>query len=282
MMRGLDHLVLPVTSLDIARQRYESLGFSVNKDGIHPFGTSNCCVFIENGVYLEPLAIHDEALAAHHATQNSFVKLDANFRSLVGNDGLAALSLQTNDSGADKENFTPPYETGAGDFEFSRKAIHPDGSEDILNVALTFCMNPSIPAFGLFTCEWRGDPAVIAKIKTAPKHPNTVVATIGVDLVSNDIENTLSYLNHGFGGKFESVGPERYALTTPNSYITLQQGDKPLHASSVTFSATSLQTVANCLEKAGIAYDSKEGTISVAPAQGQGVTMKFTEKTKLA
>ncbi|MEP6444347.1 MAG: VOC family protein, partial [Hyphomicrobiales bacterium] len=63
MIRGLDHLVLPVSSLDIARQRYEALGFSVNKDGIHPFGTSNCCVFIENGVYLEPVAVYDEALA---------------------------------------------------------------------------------------------------------------------------------------------------------------------------------------------------------------------------
>ena len=282
MVRGLDHLVLPVTSLDIARQRLEALGFTVNKDGIHPFGTSNCCVFIENGVYLEPLAIHDEALAAQYATQNSFVKLDANFRSIIGNDGLAALSLQTNDSSADKKNFTPPYQTGAGDFEFSRKAIHPDGSEDTLNVALTFCMNPSFPAFGLFTCEWRGDAAVIAKIKTAPAHANTVVGTIGVDLVSNEIENALAYLNHAFGAEFESTGKDRYALTTPNSRITLQQGDKPLHASSVTFSANSLDAVAHCLEKAAISFDSDGEMIEVAPAQGQGVTMKFTEKTKLS
>ena len=282
MVRGLDHLVLPASSLTIARQRLEALGFTVNKDGIHPFGTSNCCVFIENGVYLEPLAVHDEALVAEHAKKNSFVMLDANFRANIGNDGLAALSLQTNDSQGDRENFTPPYEIGAGHFEFSRKAIHPDGSEDTLSVALTFCMNPSTPNFCLFTCEWRGDPAVVAKIKTAPAHANTVIGTIGVDLVSNDIEDTLAYLNHGFGAKFESVGKDRHALTTPNGRITLQQGDKPLQASSVTFSATSLQAAANCLEKAGIAYDSKEGTISVAPAQGQGVTMKFTEKTKLS
>ncbi|MEP3233348.1 MAG: VOC family protein [Hyphomicrobiales bacterium] len=282
MIRGLDHLVLPVSSLDIARQRYEALGFSVNKDGIHPFGTSNCCVFIENGVYLEPVAVYDEALAAQYAKQNSFVMLDAKFREIVGNDGLAALSLQTNDSEEDRKSFTPPYEVGAGNFEFSRKAIHPDGSEDTLNVALTFCMNPSSPAFGLFTCEWRGDPAVVAKIKTAPAHPNTVLATIGVDLVSNDIPNALAYLNHAFGAKFESIGNDRYALTTPNSLITLHKGDKPLQASSVTFSATSVQAVADCLEKAGIAFDSEEGTIVVAPAQGQGVTMKFTEKTTLA
>ena len=282
MVRGLDHLVLPVPSLAIARQRLEALGFSVNKDGIHPFGTSNCCVFIENGVYLEPLAIHDEALAAQHAKKNSFVMLDAQFRANIGNDGLAALSLQTNDSQADRKHFAPPYEIGAGHFDFSRKAIHPDGSEDILSVSLTFCMNPKSPNFGLFTCDWRGEPAVVAKIKTAPAHANTVVGTIGVDLVSNDIKNALAYLNHGFGAEFESAGNDGYALTTPNSHITLQQGDAPLHASSVTFSATSLQAVANCLEKAGIAYDSEEGTISVAPAPGQGVTMKFTEKTKLS
>lgn len=282
MVRGLDHLVLPVTSLALARQRLEALGFSVNKDGIHPFGTSNCCVFVENGVYLEPLAIHDEALAAEHAKKNSFVMLDAQFRTNIGNDGLAALSLQTNDSQADREHFTPPYEIGAGHFDFSRKAIHPDGSEDILSVSLTFCMNPSFPNFGLFTCDWRGDPTVVAKIKTAPAHANTVVGTIGVDLVSNEIENALAYLNHGFGAEFESTGKDRYTLTMPNNHITLQKGDEPLHASSVTFSANSLDAVANCLEKAAISFDSDGEMIEVAPAQGQGVIMKFTEKTKLS
>lgn len=282
MVRGVDHLVLPVPSLEIARQRYEALGFKVNKDGIHPFGTSNCCVFIENGVYLEPLAVHDEAVVAEKITQNSFVLLDTKFRSEIGNDGLSALALQTDDAELDKKQFAGPYESGPSPLKFSRKAIHPDGSEDILSVDGAFCLNPSSPALSLFTCEWQGDPSIISKIKKAPIHENSVVATIGVDLVTNDIENALAYLNHGFGAKFESTGSNNYALSTPNSHITLQLGDKPLHASNITFCTTSLQAVINCLENAAIAFDSDGSEIVVAPALGQGVTMKFTEKTKLA
>ncbi|TIT26271.1 MAG: VOC family protein, partial [Mesorhizobium sp.] len=44
---SLDHLVLPTASLDVARARLVSLGFVVAPTGIHPFGTENCCVFLE-------------------------------------------------------------------------------------------------------------------------------------------------------------------------------------------------------------------------------------------
>lgn len=282
MVRGVDHLVLPVPSLTVARQRYEALGFTVNKDGIHPFGTSNCCVFIENGVYLEPLAVHDEAVIAEKITQNSFVMLDTKFRSIMGNDGLSALALQTSDAEADKRNFAGDYDSGPSPLKFSRKAIHPDGSEDTLSVDGAFCLNSSSPALSLFTCEWQGDQSVISKIKTAPAHENTVLATIGVDLISNDLPNALAYLNHGFSGEFEAAANGGYALKAPNCHLTLKQGDKPLQASCVTFHAASLEAVAKCLEKAAIAFDSNADTITVAPEMGQGVTMKFTEKTSLA
>ena len=59
----LDHLVLPTASLDVARARLTSLGFVVAPTGIHPFGTENCCVFLADGTYLEPLAVGDEQAA---------------------------------------------------------------------------------------------------------------------------------------------------------------------------------------------------------------------------
>ncbi|TIX38964.1 MAG: VOC family protein, partial [Mesorhizobium sp.] len=55
----LDHLVLPTASLDVARARLTLLGFTVAPTGIHPFGTENCCVFLTDGTYLEPLAVAD-------------------------------------------------------------------------------------------------------------------------------------------------------------------------------------------------------------------------------
>ena len=49
--RALDHLVLPVRSLEAARADYERLGFLVAPDARHPFGTSNACVFLADGFY---------------------------------------------------------------------------------------------------------------------------------------------------------------------------------------------------------------------------------------
>ena len=282
MARGVDHLVLPVPSLDVARKRYEALGFTVNKNGIHPFGTANCCVFIENGVYLEPLAVHDEAVFAGKISQNSFVGLDSKYRDLMGDNGLSAISLQTNDADADIKHFAGPYESGPSSLKFSRKAINPDGTEDTLSVDGAFCLNPASPALSLFTCHWQGDPAVISKIKTAPKHANTVVGTIGVDLATNDLPNALTYLNHGFGADFTLQDDGSYAFAAPNCHITLGKGDQPLHATGVTFSATSLGAAASCLEKSKIAYDSSDDTIEVVAALGQGVTMKFTERASLS
>jgi len=55
--RTIDHIVLPVADINVARERYERLGFTVAPDGKHPFGTENCCVFLEDGTFLEPLGI---------------------------------------------------------------------------------------------------------------------------------------------------------------------------------------------------------------------------------
>ena len=57
--KPLDHVVLPVADLGVARARLTALGFTVAPDGLHPFGTANCCVYLADGTFLEPLAVGD-------------------------------------------------------------------------------------------------------------------------------------------------------------------------------------------------------------------------------
>ena len=45
-------------------RRLTALGFTVAPDGLHPFGTSNCCVYLADGTYLEPLAVNDREKAS--------------------------------------------------------------------------------------------------------------------------------------------------------------------------------------------------------------------------
>ncbi len=76
-LHPLDHLVLPTAGLDTARQRLEALGFTVAPMGVHPFGTRNCCVYLADGTFMEPLAIGDAAVADDAARAgNVFVARD--------------------------------------------------------------------------------------------------------------------------------------------------------------------------------------------------------------
>ena len=49
--------------LGVARTRLTALGFTVAPNGVHPFGTANCCVYLSDGTFLEPLAIDDAVQA---------------------------------------------------------------------------------------------------------------------------------------------------------------------------------------------------------------------------
>ena len=79
--RFLDHVVLPVPDLDIARDRLANLGFQVAPDARHSFGSENACVFFENGTFIEPLAIGQrETVEAHIKKGNNFLRRDAAYR----------------------------------------------------------------------------------------------------------------------------------------------------------------------------------------------------------
>ena len=53
--------------------------------GIHPFGTANCCVYLADGTFLEPLAVDDAAQASASAgAGNVFTARDAVYRRDIG------------------------------------------------------------------------------------------------------------------------------------------------------------------------------------------------------
>ena len=92
-MHLIDHLVLPVTTLALARSRLTGLGFTVAPDARHPFGTGNCCVFFENRTYFEPITILDRAAADIAAAEGVFfVRRIKRFTERQG-EGFAMLAL---------------------------------------------------------------------------------------------------------------------------------------------------------------------------------------------
>ena len=104
-MRGFDHVVLPVADLAVARARYQALGFTVAPNGIHPFGTYNCCIFLANGGVLEPLALHDAVLrdnVLREGENEAFVRGHSDYVEQMGAEGFSHLVLQSGDAAADR------------------------------------------------------------------------------------------------------------------------------------------------------------------------------------
>src|SRR5204862_6781240 len=59
MLKGIDHLVVAVPDLDVARKSYEALGFTVVPGGRHPIGTHNALIAFADGAYLELIAFFE-------------------------------------------------------------------------------------------------------------------------------------------------------------------------------------------------------------------------------
>lgn len=61
MLRGIDHIVIAVHSLDEARKVYGDLGFVVVEGGKHPYGSYNNLIGFQDGSYIELLGFYEES-----------------------------------------------------------------------------------------------------------------------------------------------------------------------------------------------------------------------------
>jgi len=153
-MRVIDHLVLPVTTLKMARSRLDGLGFTVAPDAQHPFGSGNCCVFFENRTYLEPITLVDRAAADMAAAEgNVFVKRLKRFTEHRRAEGFAMLALKSDDAAADHALFKKEGLAAGEVFEFRRMAAQPDGSEEEIGVALAYTEAADAPDATFFACQ---------------------------------------------------------------------------------------------------------------------------------
>ncbi len=150
---ALDHVVIGVPDLMSARARLKALGFQIQPDAHHPFGTGNCNVFFENGTYFEPLAVTDrDAELAALKTTNPFVKRYQAYRFRHGYGPVMAAF--TTDSAERMNHAFADNGVSAGDIlSFTRKQEMPDGSETTIGVHLAVSANERAPDITLFCCE---------------------------------------------------------------------------------------------------------------------------------
>ncbi|MGD9479000.1 VOC family protein [Shinella sp. G-2] len=288
--RPIDHLVLPVSELGIARERLTALGFTVARDARHPFGTENCCVFLADGSYLEPLGIanREECEDAARAG-NAFIARDQAFRFRRGLEGFSAIAMATNDAQDDDRRYSTAGLSGGDVLEFSRDMLLPDGTAATGSFRLAFAADLRSPDFFFFASQRvRPLPSDRAALEA---HENGVVALAEV-VLSEQNPTDFQYLVQEAADEREvealsfgmSVDTPRGRITVLNDAglqgfygIAPETTDRGLKGRAIVFKVSSLSACRQLLTGRGIGYREQDERLFVPPAPGQGVLFVFGE-----
>ncbi|MFN3547218.1 MAG: VOC family protein [Mesorhizobium sp.] len=280
---ALDHFVLPTASLDVARERLGALGFTVAPTGVHPFGTANCCVYLADGTFLEPLAVADLGTSAAAAADgNVFVARDRAFRSEEGEEGFSAIVLASADAAGDHGKFTAKGVSAGGMLSFSRPFQDASGRSDTASFRLAFAAWPGTTPF-VFSCERVNAPAVDRS--SLERHANGVTRLLSVTMLAKDPAAAAAFFadvtgvpgdTREDGVRFSLLNGDLVLRATMAGHETTSKGAFEFRA--VTFAVPSFAATRALLEKNGVDYDASPRSISVLPAPGQGATFIFEER----
>ncbi|MBB4192703.1 hypothetical protein GGE45_002270 [Rhizobium aethiopicum] len=286
----LDHVVLPVVNIDLARERLGKLGFTVAADARHPFGTENACVFFADKTYLEPLGVASVEESEAAARQgNVFIARNRAFRFRCGEEGLSALAFLSEDAGLDHKRFVGNGASAGEMLQFSRPMRMPDGSESVGSFKLAFAADLRAPDFFLFTCQrinsFPTDRAAlethangvigIAEIALCAPEPAAFAAFVGLAMGQAAVEKT------GFGMNI-AASNAKISLMTPEGLeayfeTAVSSADRGLRGRAILFTVVDLAVTEAHLAANGVTYTRKNNRILVKPTPGQGALFAFEE-----
>jgi len=289
--RALDHVVLPVTGLAQARTRLTALGFTVAPDAIHPFGTENCCVFLPDGTYLEPLGIDKrETCELAAKTGNVFVARDQAYRFRRGEDGFSALAFASPDATADHKRFVRDGISAGKMLEFSRVFDDGRGGRRELGFRLAFAADLRAPDALFFTCERvdhvAGDRGALAR------HRNGVVSIREIAMsevnpsdfqyLLEPVVGTRDVNAHSFGIELAAANCNIacYSAAGLKAWYGTDNGGhgRGIRLRAILFGIRNLERTRALLSERGIAFDELPGRLVVQPAPGQGAIFAFEKE----
>ncbi len=289
--RPIDHLVLPVSDLGVARDRLTALGFTVAKDARHPFGTENCCVFLSDGSYLEPLGIANREECEEAARDgNAFIASDQAFRFRRGVEGFSGVAMATNDAWGDDRRYASAGLSGGSVLEFSRDMLLPDGTSATGSFRLAFAADLRSPDFFFFASE-RVRPLPSDR-KALETHANGVVALAEVVLSEQNPTDFQYLVQEAADERAVEALSFGMSVDTPRGRITVLNDaglegfygiapmagtDRGLKGRAVVFKVASLTACQRALTQRGVMLQIRDNRIVVPPAPGQGVHFVFGE-----
>lgn len=287
-VRPVDHLVLPVTNLEIARERLTALGFTVAPDARHPFGTENACVFFKDDTYLEPLAIgHRETCEAAALKGNVFVARDQAYRFRKGNEGFSAVVFGSKDGDSDHKQFKKHGISGGKMLKFMRDMDDGNGNISKAGFKLAFASDLRSPDSFFFTCE-RINPPVVDK-KKLQKHKNGAVSIKEV-ILSESVPSDFQYVlqevinqreinSHSFGMDMKSANANIAVYTGEGlkAWFGVKKGchSRGLRMRAFVIGVRDLEKTEKLLKKSKVKVKKIAGRLVVDHVKGQGCIIAF-------
>ncbi len=288
--RTVDHLVLPVIDIDSARERYTRMGFTVAPDGKHPFGTENCCIFLPDDTFLEPLAVaHRETCEAEAKAGHTFMIDDQAFRFRRGDEGFSHMVLKSQDAKADHAYFKQEGVGGGDMVSFSRNFDTPEGQNGTIAFHLAFAADRRAPDARFFTVQVADAPKVDRS--ALQTHANGVTGLKEVILSETNPTDFQyffqTYLNQrymdadSFGMSFET--PQcRVSVLSPEGMqvfhgLDVRDTERGLLFQTFVLEVKSLATTRALFDANKVDYHDNGKRLTVAPAGGQGCPILFEE-----
>ncbi|MBN9073879.1 MAG: VOC family protein [Rhizobiales bacterium] len=281
--RSIDHCVLPAADLAAARERLSRLGFTVAPEGVHPFGTKNCCVYFADDTFIEPLAVADRVKTEIAAMRgNVFVARDRAWRYRRGEEGFSALVFATADADADHEGFVRAGLSAGDMLTFSRPFLDALGRKDKASFKLAFAADLRAPDTFFFTCERLNTPVVDRS--ALQRHPNGAKCIRAVRLSASEPADFAAFLQEVTWSKGVPAGDGMLSFEAGNGTLMVGRerpepsGPNPgLRLSGIVFGVDDVASVAALLDAAGIDCQRDGGGLRVAASAGQGADFFFEE-----
>jgi hypothetical protein len=286
-VRAVDHCVLPVADLGTARDRLTLLGFVVAPDGAHPFGTANCCVYLADGTFLEPLAQADGRAEREAARQgNMFTARDLAYRYRQGEEGFSALVFDTKDAAADHAGFVEAGFSGGNILDFSRGFTDASGKTDKASFRLAFAGDWRAPDCFFFTCQRVRVPEVDRS--ALQTHRNGATRIKGIVLAAPHGRDFADFILSAANVASTNEDRDATRIKTANAMLELIEGaamenrfgislpaDPGLRLHAIRFGVREVNETEALLRNAGITYEKRDGGLVVHSAQGQGAILVF-------
>lgn len=280
-IRNLDHVVLPVPNLEITRERFTKLGFTVAPDARHNFGSENACVFFENGTFIEPLAIgHRETVEAAIVKGNGFLRRDMSYRFRNGDDGFSCVVFGEEDPKAARKEFNKLGYTTGKIVVVKRPGV---------KVHIALIMDERAPDCTFFMCERPDGPPKFAIEMTG--HANGAKGIKRVTMHEHLPEDFQYYIqtasdqrevrSHSFGMDMELPNSTLSTLNDDGMKAFYGLAETPkgrgLRAMAFDVAVESLDKTKEFLKESYIEAKMIGNRLIVQPARGQGAILAFVE-----